>query len=255
MNEFDTVINTQLAQLTPEYRDFVEGQFLTALAQIFGPSVGIVDSKIADFEADLFLYCIFLSSREELLDNLITNYQIPHEQAESLLVAMEKVLPTEIVEAAATIAYGASKNFQTDSVSNPSTNEIVDTQIEQMNTVRTPVPQPVRTSALTAAATTGIDLSAEIAAAEAALHEVQPMRTMNHDMELTRGTLGESTPPAQAAQTPAATPPATSVAAAAADRIPTPGELIKPGTDPHNLVADGPGNQVQNHDAAWGNTQ
>ena len=137
------------------------------------------------------------------------------------------------------------------------------------NTPRESIPQPAKVEESVAPA----DLAAEIAEAEAALHTVQPMRTMTHDMELTRGAQGRhvainvaapAPAPAPAVatthtpvihQVPTSTPPAASVAAAAEDRIPTPSELLKPATDPNNLVADGAGNQVQNHNATWGSTQ
>lgn len=134
-------------------------------------------------------------------------------------------------------------------------------------TVRAAIPQPIRTEQTEPAnqQTSVADLSAEIAAAEEALHAVQPIRTMAHDMQITHAAQGEPVPEPQpapktsaatvAAESPAPTPPAASVAAAAADRVPTPAELIKPAADPNTLVADGAGNQVRNHDARWDSSQ
>ena len=91
------------------------------------------------------------------------------------------------------------------------------------------------------------DLASEIAETEAALTAVKPMHTMQSDMAETQKETGTTSP--------AATPPARSVLAAAHDTVPEPKELIHQATSQDSLLADGPGNQTKNPGGRWDTAQ
>ena len=246
-----TLLLERIQLLTPELQEFICGPFIPELANTMGVAEGLEGDDLILLRYELYLYAMVMNTATEFRAQVASMFNMTGDQATIFTNTLLEAFPEGFSEMH-DVTYTFLQTEETTSTQVPITSTTVNTS-SQITTSSSPETN---------------NLAAEIAAAEAALHQVQPMRTMAHDMAATRTvqtqpshpqqTVTESQPPVQTpaatpqTTTPSPTPPAASVAAAAADQVPNPRDLVQPAADPNNLVADGPGNQVRNPDASWG---
>lgn len=92
----DQLINQRLSSLDPEYRSFVESEFVTNVAQVFAEELGVTGRSVEVLENTFFLYLLSLLTFENAAGFIRNGCNISEEDAEDILYAFEAGLPENL---------------------------------------------------------------------------------------------------------------------------------------------------------------
>lgn len=140
----EELITHRIAALGPDYREFVESDYVPEAAAAFGDAEGLIGRRVEVLENAILLYLLLIFSSEETINFIARNCDMAPSEAASLWVGITSTLPEGMAAAI----------------------EFARTSLE--------------TGAGTASAT---PLATEIAEAEQALWSLPHIRTMADDMK------------------------------------------------------------------------
>jgi hypothetical protein len=120
----DTLIETRLSILSPDYRAFVESDFIEMMAISFGEVHSFNSNQLSVLENAITLYLLFIFSKEETIKFISDSCKIPLPDAQGLFAAVELTLPAE-VRPLITESY---RLIQGNKEPNPLANEIAETE-------------------------------------------------------------------------------------------------------------------------------
>lgn len=89
----DSFITNQIDALGLEYREFVESDFATEAAGTFAESLNLQGRATEVLENTIFLYLLMIFSREDAVDFITRNCDLPPSEAATLWNAIEATLP------------------------------------------------------------------------------------------------------------------------------------------------------------------
>lgn len=89
----DSFITNQIDALGPEYREFVESDFATEAAGAFAESLNLQGRAAEVLENTIFLYLLMVFSKEDAVDFITRNCDLPPSEASTLWSAIEATLP------------------------------------------------------------------------------------------------------------------------------------------------------------------
>jgi hypothetical protein len=87
------IITTRLAELSPNYRDFIESDFTGEAAQTFGEASGFDQRKIEILENAFAFYLLLFFDEQITISFIARNCDISEEDATLLFTAMRATLP------------------------------------------------------------------------------------------------------------------------------------------------------------------
>ncbi|HEY0964407.1 MAG TPA: hypothetical protein VGE31_01285 [Candidatus Paceibacterota bacterium] len=95
----DQLIQTRLSLLTPEYREFVMGDFTTEVARVFGEAHGFSEDQTDILENAITLYLLLFMDGAGVIQFIHRNCGLPVQTTLELFSAIKSSLPNDIREA------------------------------------------------------------------------------------------------------------------------------------------------------------
>lgn len=96
MSNLNTILQNQLAKLSPEYVEMIQSDFVSEMAYSLGLQAGISNNQIEDLEVELYYFLILIHKKPDFFNSLRQSYGLSNEQAELLILAVEALLPPDI---------------------------------------------------------------------------------------------------------------------------------------------------------------
>lgn len=93
----EELITNRIETLGPEYREFVESEFVVEAAATFADALQLTGRQIEVLENAILLYLLLIFTQEETIDFIARNCDLAHSEATTLWFGIVSTLPEGVV--------------------------------------------------------------------------------------------------------------------------------------------------------------